>query len=138
MPPSLPPLLPWSSRIAPERIILAVSAVVVLVAGGLVVAGRLLPFASPCAWKAATGLPCAGCGGTRSLLFLLGGEWQAALQLNPGAVLAAGLFLLANLYAAGVLILRLGPWRPVLCAWRWALGAAVVLNWAYLLAVSRP
>lgn len=135
---SLPPLLPWSARIAPERLILVVSAAVLLFAGGLAVAVRVLPFGWPCAWKAATGLPCAGCGGTRSLLFLLGGEWQAALQLNPGVVCAGGLFLVANVYAAGVLVLRLGPWRPVLRGWRWALGAAVVLNWAYLLAVSRP
>lgn len=135
---SQPPPLPWNARTARERLVLAVSAGVLLLAGALAVAVRVLPFGWPCAWKAATGLPCAGCGGTRSLLFLLGGDWQAALQLNPGVVFAGGLLLLANVYAASVLVLRFGPWRPVLRGWRWALGGAVALNWVYLLAVSRP
>jgi hypothetical protein len=115
-----------------------ISAGVLLLAGALALAVCVLPFGWPCAWKAATGVPCAGCGGTRSLLFLLGGDWQAALQLNPGVILAGGLLLLANVYAAAVLVLRIGPWRPVLRGWRWALGGAVALNWAYLVAVSRP
>ena len=135
---SQPPPLPWPARTAPERLFLAVSAGVLLLAGALALAVRILSFGWPCAWKAATGVPCAGCGGTRSLLFLLGGDWQAALQLNPGAVLAGGLLLLANVYAAAVLVLRIGPWRPVLRVWCWALGGAVVLNWVYLMAVSRP
>ena len=135
---SQPPPLPWPARTAPERLFLAVSAGVLLLAGALALAVRIWSFGWPCAWKAATGVPCAGCGGTRSLLFLLGGDWQAALQLNPGAVLAGGLLLLANVYAAAVLVLRIGPWRPVLRVWCWALGGAVVLNWVYLMAVSRP
>ena len=135
---SQPPPLPWPARTAPERLFLAVSAGVLLLAGALALAVRILSFGWPCAWKAATGVPCAGCGGTRSLLFLLGGDWQAALQLNPGVVLAGGLLLLANVYAAAVLVLRIGPWRPVLRVWCWALGGAVVFNWVYLMAVSRP
>ena len=135
---SQPPPLPWPARTAPERLVLVVSAGVLLLAGALALAVRVLPFGWPCAWKAATGVPCAGCGGTRSLLFLLGGDWQAALQLNPGVILAGGLRLLANVYAAAVLVLRIGPWRPVVRGWRWALGGAVALNWVYLVAVSRP
>gem|GEM_PF-3784865 len=83
---------------------------------------------------------CAVCGMRRDavLVFLLGGDWQAALQLNPGLVLAGVLLCLASVYAAAVLALRIGPWRPELRGWRWALGAAVILNWVYLVAVSQP
>ena len=135
---SQPPPLPWPARTAPERVTLVVSAGVLLLAGALALAVRVLPFGWPCAWKAATGVPCAGCGGTRSLFFLLGGDWHAALQLNPGLVLAGVLLCLASVYAAAVLALRIGPWRPELRGWRWALGAAVILNWVYLVAVSQP
>jgi len=69
---------------------------------------------------------------------MFAGDWPAALHLNPGLVFATGLLFLANVYAAGVLALRIGPWRPVLRGWRWVLGGAVVANWFYLLAVSRP
>lgn len=135
---SVPPPLPWPARTVPERFIVICSLGAVMLAGAWALSMHFLPFGWSCAWKAVTGVPCAGCGGTRSLLFLLGGDWQAALQLNPGVVIAGGLLLLVNLYAAAVLLFHIRPWRPVVRGWRWALGGAVVANWVYLLAVSRP
>lgn len=91
-----------------------------------------------CAWRELTGLPCAGCGGTRSFLLLLSGRWLDALQMNPGAVVGVLVVFLANLYAAAVLVFRLDPWRPSVPAWRWLVGAGLASNWLYLLLVSRP
>lgn len=36
----------------------------------------------PCAWKNVTGLPCPGCGMTRSALALFRGQWQESLRHN--------------------------------------------------------
>jgi hypothetical protein len=135
---SKPPPLPWAVRSAPERFILICSLGALVLAGAWALMASVLPFGWPCVWKAVTGWPCAGCGGTRSLLFLVNGNWLAALQLNPGVVMAGGLLLIANLYAVAVLIFRIEPWRPTVRRWRWALGCAVAANWLYLVAVSRP
>ena len=90
-----------------------------------------------CAWKSGTGWPCVSCGGTRVLVLLANGEWRDALRLNPGVVgLVAGMGGVA-FYAAGVLVLRLEPWRPRLSGWRWVVGAAFVLNWAYVIWAGR-
>ena len=35
-----------------------------------------------CAWKKVTGLPCPGCGMTRSAMALLRGQWQESLRQN--------------------------------------------------------
>jgi hypothetical protein len=42
-----------------------------------------------CGWKGLTGIPCPGCGGTRSLAALGEGDWWAALNLNPFVALGA-------------------------------------------------
>lgn len=133
-----PPPLPWAVRTAPERWILVVS-----MAGGVLFAGLAAlfvfgPTGWTCAWREWTGVPCAGCGGTRSLLLALSGEWTGALRMNPGAVLAAVFLLLANLYAVAVLVFRCEPWRPRVPGWRWWVGGGIAANWLYLLLVSRP
>lgn len=135
---SVPPPLPWAVRTGPERLILAVSAAALLLAGFVAVAGFVLPGGWVCGWKSWTGLPCAGCGGTRALQFLGSGRWSEALCLNPGAVLGAAILALANAYALAVLVFRRQPWRPHFPAWRWAIAGGVAANWVYLLAVSRP
>jgi len=56
-----------------------------------------------CAFKTAFGIPCPGCGMTRSILLTLHGDWRHALALNPGGpmlvlgtlVLSAAMFYLA-------------------------------------------
>jgi hypothetical protein len=48
----------------------------------------------PCGFRSLTGLPCAMCGGTRSALALLGGDFNQALHLNALALpVLAGMFL---------------------------------------------
>jgi len=127
-----PPPLPWAVRTGPERVILLVATAVVVAGGLYLVAFTMAGGGWGCAWKSGTGWPCASCGGTRSLALLIGGEWMSALKLNPGVVgLVAGMGV-AVIYAAGVLVLRLEPWRPRVPAWRWVVGAALVVNWVYV------
>lgn len=133
-----PPPLPWAVRTAPERWLLIGSLAVCGMAAALLVAARCWSLSWVCAWRSMTGLPCAGCGGTRAAFLLLQREWWHALALNPGVVVAAVLLVLAVLYASAVLILRVEPWRPRVRGWRWMLAAAVAANWLYLLAISRP
>ena len=42
--------------------------------------------ALPCGFRAASGLPCAMCGGTRAVSALLVGDWKKALEWNALAV----------------------------------------------------
>ena len=50
----------------------------------------------PCVLKAATGVPCPFCGGTRAVVHAMHGEWMASLLMNPlGVLLVAGGPLLA-------------------------------------------
>ncbi len=133
---SEPPPLPRSVQTQPERLILITSAALAMMALFLVLlAGAGLPVWA-CVWKSCTGMPCAGCGGTRSLILMLSGEWFDALRMNPGAVLGvAGLSLIAT-YSAAVLVFRLPPWRPAWLArvtWRRIVVAALLANWIYLL-----
>jgi hypothetical protein len=49
-----------------------------------------------CSFRARTGLPCLGCGGTRALESMRRGDWRGALAANPlGAFVGAALWLLA-------------------------------------------
>jgi hypothetical protein len=89
-----------------------------------------------CAWKSCTGIPCAGCGGTRALVLLISGEWLDALRMNPGAVLGLSMLALLAVYSALVLSLRLSPWRPTwlsAAVCRWTLAGGLLANWCYLL-----
>ncbi|MBP6184742.1 MAG: DUF2752 domain-containing protein [Saprospiraceae bacterium] len=47
-------------------------------AGGMIHAAPTV-----CLIKATTGVPCPSCGGTRSLMQILHGEWYQALLINP-------------------------------------------------------
>ena len=123
-----PPPLPWPVRTAPERWILMVSAAGALLFAGVAALSAFGHNGWICAWREFTGLPCAGCGGTRSLLLILSGHWLEAFRLNPGAVLAVGLLVLANLYALGVLVLRRDPGRPRGPGWRWWVGGGLAVN----------
>lgn len=135
-----PPPLPWKVRVQPEVIFLLCSAAVLLL-GALWCAVSAAGWHNwACAWKSGTGLPCVGCGTTRSMVLLAGGSWRAALQLNPAAVLLLPVWTAAALYAATVLVLRLEPLRfPALAGWpwRWIAAAFLLANWTYLLATGR-
>lgn len=70
------------------------------------------------------------------MLLLMSGEWRDALLMNPGAVIGMLALLLASIYSAIVVVLRWPPWRPAWFTgrgWRWALFAALLANWCYLL-----
>lgn len=137
---ALPPPLPWQVRTQLERLILVVGASAALVVSLLLLAQAADVSVTACLWKCATGVPCAGCGGTRALAALLSGSWREALAWNPVAVIASIIALIAGLYASCVLMFRLEPWRPRLfgAAWlRCAVAVLVALNWVYLLWTNR-
>lgn len=126
-------------RTGPERTILVCAAAAVFVGSALLV-GHRLGFRPVCVWKAATGIPCAGCGGTRALSLLVGGSAGEALRWNPGAVLAAAALAAACCYAFFVLAFRFEPWRPSFLRSR-ILRAAVLLglvaNWIFVILAAR-
>ncbi len=88
-----------------------------------------------CPMRAATGIPCPGCGATRAALALLAGHALAALALNPLAVVAGLAFVLGGLLAPMWVWLR-GPLpvlpRPLPWTWRLALVGLLLANWGYL------
>lgn len=64
-----------------------------------------------CSFKAATGVPCLGCGGTRALARMAHGDWRGAVAANRlGAFGGLALWLLG---AAGALALLSGRLRPL-------------------------
>lgn len=137
---TVPPPLPWAVRTAPERLILIFCAAAAFV-GALLLSAHVSGFGIPlCVWKCATGLPCAGCGGTRAVALLLQGDAAGALAMNPGAV---AVFLSAAalaLYASCVLLFRCEPLRiavPRGRVWRFAAVAFLAANWVYLLLAGR-
>ena len=135
-----PPPLPWQIRTGPERLILVFTASCAVLGSALLVSLRLGFGGWPCVWKAACGLPCAGCGGTRAASLLLHGAWEDAFVLNPGMAAAmVALFLLA-VYAGSVLVFRLEPLRPVVLRapqLRWVASVLLAANWVYLLICAR-
>ena len=133
-----PPPLPWDVRTSPERWLLILAGAGAGLAAIFLTAAQSCGIPWACAWRGMTGLPCAGCGGTRATLLLLHGEWWSAFILNPGVVIASALLVLAVIYAAVTVVFRREPWRPRWHGWRWWLAAAVAVNWLYLLAFSRP
>lgn len=93
-----------------------------------------------CVWKTCTGVPCAGCGGTRAVLLLASGQAMEALRMNPGVVLALAVIGMLNAHAAVVLLFKRNPWRPGPAAGarlRWGTVVAVAANWIYLVAAAR-
>lgn len=99
-----------------------------------------LPF-TVCFFKMMTGVPCPACGSTRALGRLFTLDVAGALAMNPLATLAA-----LALFAWGLLDLALLPARRALSlevsdtaarTLRVAAVAAIVLNWAFLIAAGR-
>lgn len=79
----------------------AITAVAVIL---MLVVARIydsLPLQAPaCGLRAATGIPCVACGGTRSMMALSHGHFTEALAFNPLAflgVIASGIWLLVAL-----------------------------------------
>ena len=131
----------WRRRFVPETdhelIWLAVS--IASIAGGAAWLAMALPWPR-CPFLAITGLPCVTCGGTRSAMAFLRGDFLSALQWNPLAFVAFCALLAFDLYAAIVLAGRMPRLRIV--DWtiteknvaRIAVISLLALNWIYLLA----
>lgn len=92
-----------------------------------------------CVFKAATGLPCLTCGGTRAARALIGSDPWGAFLFNPLITLAGigtGIFIL---YALGAVLFRTRRIRVELTEpgeanrLRWAVLIAAALNWTYLI-----
>lgn len=99
-------------------------------------AARIAPALPACPFKSLTGLPCLTCGATRAALALGRFDFGAAFAVSPLAA-AAWTVLIAGGLAAGIASLaRLEVPEPpgnLPRALRWAVPAAVLANWAYLI-----
>jgi len=113
-----------------------VSSAEVVAAGGLLALATAC-FLSPqhiadgpviCPFRRLTGLPCPGCGLTRSFVYLVHGWWRDALLANPfGPVLVALVLALSVAVVAARVrrrpspdldrVVRMSWLRPVLIAW---------------------
>lgn len=136
----VPPPLPWSVRVQPERTLLLCNTALAVFGGAWCLLAALGAGPWPCVWKSCTAWPCAGCGATRAIILLFSGKLAEAWLMNPGAVLLVPALLAVSLYAAMTLFLRLEPWRPSWrhrLPWRWLLSFAVLGNWIYLLVSGR-
>ena len=115
------------------------SGITLLAVLGLIVAARFyawIPFKpAPCSMRTLTGLPCLGCGGTRSMRALAQGDVVSAITLNPlamlGVVFAFGWFFLNLWRAITAAPPRVGKklpgrWIAVICV------ALALANWTYL------
>ncbi len=106
------------------------------VSAALLVGAVIVPLDSPllfCPFRAATGLPCFGCGCTHAFHFLVRGEFAAALSASPlGALLA--LACAVHLLWTALRLCGL-PYAPVLeptRRLRWAAAGALAANWIFL------
>ena len=90
-----------------------------------------------CNFRALFGIPCVTCGSTRSAVALLHGDVAGAWSWNPLATLAMSAIALFDVYALVVLLRRGARLRISFAKAKWplliAVGAAGLLNWAYLL-----
>jgi Protein of unknown function (DUF2752) len=119
-----------------ELIWLAVSVSGVLVAWVWLKLGLRTPI---CVFHELTGIACPGCGATRCLRFVFRGQWMSALLMNPMIFVTGVLFVVYDLYAATVLLLRLPRLRfdaiPAWLGWTARVGipAIILLNWGWLI-----
>ena len=87
--------------------------------------------------------PCVTCGGTRAMMSLARMDVLEALLMNPLVALAGIAAAVYAVHAAGVWLLGWKRWRPTVTSGRARLAlragviAALLLNWAYLIAVGR-
>lgn len=86
------------------------------------------PLMLGCGMKTLFGIPCPGCGMTRSVVFTLHGQLASALAVNPvGPVFLGGVLLLVAALFAG------RWWRPV-GYYGLVTAALLLVNWVVVLA----
>lgn len=109
-------------------------------AGGALLAGAaLLPLDAPplslllCPFRAATGLPCPGCGCLHAFHFFVRGELWRAFSASP---LGAALALACALHLAWTVLRACGlPWAPIFSPTkplRLAAVVALAANWLFV------
>ena len=132
---SLRPLLPretdWEKLVAIAFPLLAAFATLWLKLG--------LP-SPPCTLKHTTGIPCAGCGGTRATFAMMHGHWSEAFDLNPLATLgfigatAYWIFSMALIFRGSGRRLRAdGMTRGGKFCVRFGIVAMLLANWLWVL-----
>ncbi|MDQ7008534.1 MAG: DUF2752 domain-containing protein [Acidobacteriota bacterium] len=130
-------LIPVEDSSAQWEIVLALVSVAALAAAVLLPLDLLASWLPPCRFHAWTGFACPSCGVTRGLLALRAGKLGTALAWNPllvGLALAGAVY---GLLSWVIWLLRLPRLRIGLRggarrrAW-WLAGAAVLLNWVWL------
>ncbi len=114
------------------------------VAASVLAAGALLPLDAPplallaCPFRAVTGFPCIGCGGTHALHFAVRGQFLLALSWSPLAALAA---IAAAVHVAWTALRLVGlPFAPRIeatPALRWMAAATLVANWLFVVLSGR-
>lgn len=116
----------------------AVAALLLAVAAALPVDAPLLSLFA-CPWRAATGLPCLGCGFTHAFQYTVRGDLVAAFLCSPlGTALA-----IASFGHGAWTALRLAglPWAPRIAAGartRWACALALAANWIFVALRNGP
>lgn len=88
-----------------------------------------------CPLKATSGLPCVGCGSTRAVRAIMGGDFWTAFTLNPLTSLTALAGVAWIIYAVSVAGRRVPRWRvQAFTGWsRWVLWLLLGANWAYVI-----
>jgi len=88
-----------------------------------------------CPLKAACDLPCVGCGSTRAVRAMMGGNVLSAFTLNPLTSLTVLAGVAWLVYAVSVAGRRVPRWRvqALTKGSRWLLWILVAANWAYIL-----
>ncbi len=91
-----------------------------------------------CLFKRVSHLPCPACGGSRTALWALEGQWGLAIACNPlifiGLGVAAALIALRVLGGRRLVLLITGRQKRILLI---GLAVAAAANWAYLLCMGR-
>jgi hypothetical protein len=99
-------------------------------------APRLAAALPACLFKRLTGLPCPTCGATRAALALARFDFGAAFAVSPLAAAGWSLLVAGGLAAGLASLARVElpePPNDLPRLLRWALLAAVLANWAYLI-----
>src|SRR5581483_8106281 len=101
--------------------------------------GRLLSFViarlPPCPVRAATGVPCPGCGFGRAVAFCFQGQFGAAQAAHPLAIMLVCQGVILSMVAATPLVRR-SRLRSVLTVIGWVDFAALLSVWVFRLAAG--